>query len=65
MSGVVNRTQRPVMSTSNVLGANGGVGIKRRVGASPYRLYAEARHHYVPTKNMSTQLIAVTVEIRF
>ncbi len=64
-SGVVNPTQPPVMSTSNVLGANGGVGITTRVGAAPYRVYAEARYHYVPTKNMSTQLIAVTVGIRF
>lgn len=64
-SGVVNPNQPPVMSTSNALGANAGIGITTRVGASPYRVYAEARYHYVPTKNMSTQLIAVTVGVRF
>ena len=64
-SGVVNPNQPPVVSTANVLGANAGIGITTRVGPSPYRFYAEARYHYVPTKNMSTQLIVVTAGIRF
>ena len=64
-SGAVNPNQPPVMSTSNSLGANAGIGITTRVGDAPYRVYAEARYHYVPTKNISTQLIAVTVGVRF
>jgi len=64
-SGVVNPNQPPVASTSNALGANGGMGFTARVGEAPYRFYAEARYHYAPTKNMSTQLIVVTLGIRY
>jgi outer membrane protein with beta-barrel domain len=64
-SGIVNPNQPPVVSTSHALGANGGIGLTARVGEAPYRFYAEARYHYAPTKNMSTQLIVVTVGIRY
>jgi len=64
-SGVVNPNQPPVASTSNVLGANGGIGFTARVGEAPYRVYVETRYHYAPTKNMSTQLIVVTLGIRY
>jgi len=64
-SGVVNPNQPPVSSTSNAFGANGGMGFTARVGEAPYRFYAEARYHYAPTKNMSTQLIVITLGIRY
>ena len=64
-SGVVNPNQPPVISTSNAFGANGGIGFTARVGEAPYRFYAEARYHYAPTRNMSTQLIVVTLGIRY
>jgi hypothetical protein len=50
---------------SNVFGVNGGIGFTIRVGDAPYRLYAESRYHYAPTKNIGTQLIAITVGIRY
>jgi hypothetical protein len=64
-SGMVNPNQPPVESTSNALGANGGIGFTARGGVAPYRFYAEARYHYAPTKNTSTHLVAVTIGIRY
>jgi hypothetical protein len=64
-SGTVNPNQPPVMSTSNALGANGGIGFTARGGEAPYRFYAEARYHYAPTKNMSTHFVAITIGIRY
>jgi len=64
-SGKVNPNQPPVMSTSNAVGANGGIGFTARCGEAPYRFYAEARYHYAPTRNMSTQFVVVTIGIRY
>lgn len=64
-AGIVNANQPPVVSSSNSLGANAGIGFTARVGAAPYRVYTEARYHYVPTRNMSTQIIVVTLGIRY
>ena len=64
-SGTVNPNQPPVTSSTNALGANGGIGFTARVGGAPYRLYTEARYHFAPTKNISTQFITVAVGIRF
>lgn len=64
-SGMVNPNQPPVVSSSNSLGANAGVGFTARVGEAPYRVYTEARYHYAPTKNMSAQIIVVTLGIRY
>ncbi len=64
-SGTVNPNQPPVTSSTNTLGANGGIGLTARVGEGPYRFYAEARYHYAPTKNMSTHFIAITLGIRY
>lgn len=64
-SGTVDPNQPPVTSSSNALGANGGIGFTTRVGEAPYRFYAEARYHYAPTKNMSTHFIAITLGIRY
>ena len=64
-SGMVNPNQPPVISSSNSLGANGGIGFTARVGESPYRVYAEARYHYAPTQNMSTHFMAFTLGIRY
>jgi len=64
-SGIVNPNQPPVISSLNSLGTNGGIGVTARVGPGPYRLYAEARYHYVPTKNISTHFIAISLGIRY
>jgi hypothetical protein len=64
-SGTVTASQTLATSTTNAWGMNAGVGFTARVGEAPYRLYAEARYHYAPTKNISTQFIAVSVGIRY
>jgi hypothetical protein len=64
-SGIVNANQPPVISSLNSLGANGGIGVTARVGESPYRVYAEARYHYAPTRNISTHFIAISLGIRY
>jgi len=64
-SGIVNPNQPPVISSLNSLGANGGFGVTSRVGEAPYRVYAEARYHYAPTRNMSTHLIVISLGIRY
>ncbi len=65
-SGIVTSDQTLASSISDVLGANGGVGVTFRVGESPrYRVFLEARYHYAPTKNVKTELIPITFGIRF
>ena len=64
-SGLVNPNQPPVISSSNSLGANAGIGVTARVGEAPYRFYAEARYHYAPTGNISTHFIAISLGIRY
>jgi hypothetical protein len=64
-SGTVTANQTLATSTTDAWGMNAGVGVTFRVGEGPYRLYTEARYHYAPTKNLSTQFIAITVGIRY
>jgi Outer membrane protein beta-barrel domain len=64
-SGAVTANQTLATSTTNAWGVNAGIGFTVRVGEAPYRLYTEARYHYAPTKNLSTQFIAVTIGIRY
>src|SRR5215469_4738998 len=64
-SGVVTAGQSLESSNTNALGANLGIGLTVRVGQSPYRLYSEARYHYIPHKNINTQFVAATLGIRY
>ena len=64
-SGTVTAGQTLASSSSSVLGGNAGGGLTIRVGEAPYRLYTEARYHYAPTKNISTQFITVTFGVRY
>jgi hypothetical protein len=64
-SGTVVSDQTVASSTSDVLGVNGGIGVTFKVAEPRYRVYVEARYHYAPTKNVKTELIPVTVGIRF
>ena len=50
---------------SSAFGLNGGIGFTIRVGPAPYRFYVESRYHYAPTKNVNTQLVAITVGFRY
>jgi len=64
-SGTVTADQTIATSTSHSAGANGGFGFTARVGEAPYRMYVESRYHYVPSRGIHTQLVTVTVGIRY
>jgi hypothetical protein len=50
---------------SSVFGGNVGVGFTIKVGDPSPRVYIEPRYHYAPTKNVTTQLMVITVGIRY
>lgn len=64
-SGTVMSDQTLASSTSDALGVNGGIGFTFKVAEPRYRFYIEARYHYAPTKNVKTELIPITIGIRF
>jgi len=64
-SGTVITNLTLASSSSNSWGVNGGIGFTARVGEAPYRFYVESRYHYAPTRNISTQLVAITIGIRY
>jgi hypothetical protein len=64
-SGTVTANQTLATSTTSAWGMNAGIGFTLRVGEAPYRLYTEARYHYAPTKGISTQVVALSVGIRY
>lgn len=64
-SGTVTSNQTIAGSSSSTFGINGGIGFTARVGEAPYRVYVESRYHYAPTKGINTQLVAITVGIRY
>lgn len=64
-SGMVTPNQTPGGYDSAVLGGNAGVGFTVKVGEPSYRFYIEPRYHYAPTKNVTTQLLEVTLGIRY
>ena len=64
-TGTVTADQTLASSTSDVLGANGGIGVTFKVAEPRYRVYLEARYHYIPTSRVKTELIPVAVGIRF
>lgn len=64
-NGFVSSDQTLASSASGTWGANGGIGFTVKVGEPRYRLYLEARYHYAPTTRFNTQLIPITMGIRF
>jgi hypothetical protein len=64
-SGVVVADQTIKSTSSNALGVNGGIGFTARVGDAPDRVYVEARYHFAPHRGVSTQIVSVTVGIRY
>jgi hypothetical protein len=64
-NGTVSSDQTLAKASSGTLGANGGMGFTVKVGEPRYRLYFEARYHYAPTTRLNTQIIPITVGIRF
>lgn len=64
-SGVVTTDVTLASSASTAWGANGGMGFTVKVGEPRYRIYVEARYHYAPNARVNTQIIPITMGIRF
>ena len=64
-SGIVTGNETIGSSSSSALGGNVGIGFTARVGDAPYRVYVETRYHYAPTKGINTQLVVLTIGIRY
>jgi hypothetical protein len=64
-SGTVRPGQSLGSVGSNAFGGNGGIGFTARVGEDPWRMYVESRYHYAPNNNFSTQLVTITIGIRY
>jgi hypothetical protein len=65
VDGLVPVEQVLASRTDNVFGANVGGGVTFRVTESGMKVYAEARFHYAPTKNVYTRVIPVTFGVRW
>ena len=65
-SGVVIVNQVHSSFSSPEAGWNAGAGFTIKVGEEPrYRLYFEARYHYVPSSTLPLRMIPLTTGIRF
>jgi len=65
VNGTVSSDQTLASSASGAFGGNGGIGITIKVGEPRYRFYIEARYHYALTTPINTQLIPITLGVRF
>ena len=65
VNGYVSQDETLVSTGSAAFGGNAGVGITFRVSEEGYRVFVESRYHYAPNKNITTQLITITVGIRW
>jgi hypothetical protein len=63
--GIVSASQTLASTSSSALGGNAGGGLTFRVGGAPYRIYAEARYHYAPTRNINSQFVTVVLGMRY
>jgi hypothetical protein len=61
VSGDVTQDQTLISAGSTAFGGNGGAGFTIRINDEGYKFYVESRYHYAPTKNISTQLMTITL----
>jgi len=61
VEGTITDDQTLVSAGSTAFGGNAGMGFTIRITDDGYKFYAESRYHYAPTKNISTQLITITM----
>jgi hypothetical protein len=64
-SGTVIVNQASTSFSSGTIGGNAGMGFTVKVGEPRYRLYFEARYHYVPGDTFTLRFIPITTGIRF
>ncbi len=65
VSGTVTANQTIASYNSGALGGNAGAGVTFKVAEPSYRVYVESRYHYAPTKNFNTQVVDLSVGIRY
>ena len=65
VSGTVTANQTIGGYDSSVFGGNVGIGFTIKIADSDSRIYIEPRYHHAPTKNVTTQLMVITVGIRY
>jgi len=65
VNGLVPAEQVLGSRSSDVLGANGGMGLTFKVGEGGMKVYAEARFHYAPTEQVFTRVVTSTFGVRF
>jgi Outer membrane protein beta-barrel domain len=65
VAGNVSQDETLVSSGSAAFGGNAGVGLTFRVSEEGYKVFVESRYHYAPNKNIATQLITITIGIRW
>jgi hypothetical protein len=61
VDGSVSADQTLVSTGSTAFGGNAGMGLTIRINEEGYKFYVEPRYHYAPTKNVSTQLMTITL----
>jgi outer membrane protein with beta-barrel domain len=64
-SGTVTSNQTLRRSSSTAPAVNGGIGFSVKLPDSWYKFYVETRYYYAPNKSVSTQVIPITIGIRF
>lgn len=64
-NGQVESDQTLASSASGAFGFNGGIGFTVKVDEPRYRFYVESRYHYAPNSRINTQLIPISIGIRF
>lgn len=64
-SGAVIANQTRSSFSSSVFGGNAGIGFTIKVGEPSYRIYVEARYHYVPDTASNLRFVPITTGIRF
>jgi hypothetical protein len=64
-NGTVVSNQTLASTTVDSLGGNAGAGLTFKVAEPRYRFYIEARYHYSPSRTVKTEMIPVTIGIRF
>jgi hypothetical protein len=64
-SGIVTANQSLASFSSMAFGGNAGVGFTARIPDSSYSFYIETRYYYAPTKGAHTELMPITIGVRF
>jgi len=64
-SGTVVPNQTGKRFNEKAFGGNAGIGVTAKIADPSYRMYLELRYHYAPTKNVNTELMDVTIGVRY